>query len=113
MFKERKRAKSHEHIVYFLANIIRNQFSLQEQEFRKEKCKVYSRVLEFVNAFELEYSPLADKKYWGAKIDMLMNNFAGFMQTLNEKKEILTQTYPNKAIEVENRLASRAVINSG
>jgi hypothetical protein len=43
-------------------------------------------VLEFVNVFEPKYNPLADKKYWGAKIDMLMNNFVGFMQTLNEKK---------------------------
>ena len=47
------------------------------------------------------------------KIDMLMDNFAGFMQTLNEKKEILTQAYLDKAIEVEKRLASKMILNPG
>ena len=44
---------------------------------------------------------------------MLMDNFVGFMQTLNEKKEILTQTYPGKVIEVENRLGNKLIINPG
>lgn len=35
------------------------------------------------------------------------------MQTLNEKKEILTQTYQNKAAEVEIRLANKVIISPG
>lgn len=46
------------------------------------------------------------------KVDMLMDNFVGIMQTLNEKKEIMTQAYPDKAIEVERRLASRMTVTS-
>ena len=44
---------------------------------------------------------------------MLMDNFVGFMQNLNEKKEILTQTYPSRAIEVEKRLESKMILNPG
>ena len=42
-FKERARAKSHEHIVYFLEYIIINQFSLYKTkrlEKKIGKCKV-------------------------------------------------------------------------
>ena len=42
-----------------------------------------------------------------------MDKFVGFMQTLNEKKQILTQTYLGKATEVENRLANKLIINLG
>ena len=64
---------------------------MQEQEVRKEKWIVYSKVLDFINVFEPKYDPIVDKKYWGMKIEMLMNNFTRIMQTLNEKKEILTK----------------------
>lgn len=47
------------------------------------------------------------------KVDMLMDKFAGIMQTLNEKKKILTHAYPDKAIEVEKRLASKIILNLG
>ena len=47
------------------------------------------------------------------KIDMLMDNFAGIMKTSNEKIEIMTQEYPNKAIKVEKRLASKMILNPG
>ena len=39
-----------------------------------------------MNAFDPNYDPLSDKKYWAMKIDMLMDNFARIMQILNEKK---------------------------
>ena len=65
---------------------IRNIFSLQEHEVRKEKWIVLSKTLEFINAFDSGYDPLKDKKYWGAKMHVLMNNFATIMHAMNEKK---------------------------
>lgn len=47
------------------------------------------------------------------KVDMLMNNFVGIMQALNEKKEILTQAYLDKAIEVKRRLETKMILNQG
>lgn len=72
------------HKLYFPEDVIRNTFSLQEQEVRKEKWIVFSKVLDFINDFEPKYNPLVDKKYWGDKMNMLMNNFPRIMQTLNE-----------------------------
>lgn len=63
MFKDRTKAKSYEHIIYFHEDIIRNESFLQEQEVKKEKWKVYKRVLEFINALDKKYDPLADIKY--------------------------------------------------
>ncbi|OYD06015.1 hypothetical protein [Paludifilum halophilum] len=42
-----------------------------------------------------------------------MDNFVGIIQTLNEKNKNFTQCYPDKATKVENRLASRLIINLG
>ena len=47
------------------------------------------------------------------KIDMFMDNFVGIIQNLNEKKEILTQAYPNKAIEVKSRLSRKMFLKLG
>ena len=79
LFRERSKAKIQKKIVYFPEDIIRNNFSLQEQELRKEKWIVYNKVLNFINAFDPDYVALADRKYWGMKIDMLMDNFARIM----------------------------------
>lgn len=69
--------------------------------------------MDFINSFEPDYDPLPDRKYWCAKINFLMDNFLGFMQNLNEKKEILTKTYPDKAIKVEKRLTCKKILNPG
>ena len=39
-FRERTKAKAQKHLVYFPEDIVRNKFSLLEQEVRKEKWKV-------------------------------------------------------------------------
>jgi hypothetical protein len=113
LLRERSKAKAYTQTVYFPKDIIRNMFSFQEQEVRKEKRIVYRKVLEFVNAFEPIYDPLENKKYWGAKMDMLMNNFAGIMQTLNEKKGILAKAHPDISAEVERRINRRMVVTLG
>ena len=60
-----------------------------------------------------KYAPLGDIKFWGDKVNKLMSHFVGIMQTLNEKKEILTQAYLDKAIEVEKILKSKMILNPG
>ena len=74
---------------------------------KKHKWVVFSKVLEFISSFEHNYNSFIDKKYWGEKMNMLMNNFSMIMQTLNEKKGILVKEYPNKSTEVERRIHSR------
>ena len=63
LLRERTKAKSLIQTMYFLEDFIRNVFSLQEQEVRKEKWVVFSKVLEFINSFKPNYNPLVDKKY--------------------------------------------------
>ncbi len=76
LLRERVRASQMVHQVYYPKDIIKNIFTLQEQELRKEKWIVFSKNLEFINAFDPQYDPLKDKKYWGDKIHALMNNFS-------------------------------------
>ena len=76
---------------------IRNSFSSQEQEVRKEKWTVFRKTLEFINAFGSGYDPLKDKKYWGAKMHVLMNNFATIMHAMNEKKAACIEAHPERA----------------
>ena len=68
LLRERIKAARMEQHVYYPEDIIRNVFTLQEQELRKEKWIVFSTTLEFINAFDPKYDPLKDKKYWGAKM---------------------------------------------
>ena len=63
MFKDRTKAKSYTHFIYFPKDTIRNEFSLQEKEVKKEMQKVYSIILEFINALDKKYDPLVDSKY--------------------------------------------------
>ena len=102
--------KLHIQTMYFPKDFIKNIFSLQEKEIRKEKWVVYRKVLDLINGFEPKYNPLVDKKYWGTKMNMLMNNFPGIMKTLNEMKDILGKSYPNRVAEVERRINSRMVV---
>ena len=57
---------------------------MQEQEIRKESPRLYKFF------WARLWSPSRSRKYWGMKIDILMDNFVGMMKTLNEKKEIIT-----------------------
>ena len=79
LLRERIKVACMEQHVYFPEDIIRNVFTLQEQELRKEKWIVFSTTLEFINAFDPKYDPLKDKKYWGAKMQALMNNFSAII----------------------------------
>ena len=67
---------------------------------RKDKWIVFSKNLEFINAFDPKYDPLKDKKYWGAKMQALMNNFVVIIQAMNEKKEAYVEAYPDRVAEV-------------
>lgn len=99
--------------VYYPEDVIRNIFTLQEQELRKEKWIVYSKTLEFINAFDLHYDPLKEKKYWGAKMQALMNNFAEILQVMHEKKATFFATYPDRAAEVQRRMNNKNIVAPG
>ena len=80
---------------------------------RKEKWIVFSKTLEFINAFDSHYDLLKDKKYWGAKMLALMNNFAMIIQAMNEKKDAYVKVYPDRAAEVQRRINSRNIVAPG
>ena len=113
LLRERIKAARMEQHVYYPEDIIRNIFTLHEQELRKEKWIVFSTTLEFINAFDPKYDPLKDKKYWGAKMQALMNNFAAIIQAMNEKKETCVKAYPERAAEVQRKMNSRNVVTPG
>ena len=87
ILRDRIKASKMKQHVYYPEDIIRNIFTLQEQELRKEKWMVSSKTLEFINDFDLHYDPLKDKKYWEAKMQTLMNNFSKIIQAMNEKMD--------------------------
>ena len=58
MFRLRIKLEKIDHEFYYPEDIIRNEFSLQEQETKKEKWRVYSRVLELIHHFDKDYNPL-------------------------------------------------------
>ena len=113
LLRERVKAARMVQQVYFPKDVIRNVFSLWEKELRKEKWIVLSKTLEIINAFDPHYDPLKDKKYWGAKMQALMNNFDVIIQAMNEKKDAYVKTYPDKAAEVQMRINSRNVVAPG
>ena len=91
--KVRTKSRTYNHILYYLKDVIRNDFSLQEKEVKKEKLKIFSNVLEFINALDNSYDLLKDIMFWGDKINNLMSHFVTIVQTLNEKMEVLIKTY--------------------
>ena len=46
-------------------------------------------------------------------MNTLMNKFSMIKQDMNEKKNIIVKSYPEKAIEVERRVTSRMVVTPG
>ena len=109
ILRERTKAKSTTQKVYLPKDIIRNIFSLQEQEVMKDKWIVFNKFLEFINAFDSNYDSLKDKKYWGAKMYVLMNNFSAIMQTMNEKKATYVKTYPDRVADVQRRINNKNI----
>ena len=74
---------------------------------------VFSKTLEFINAFDLHYDPLKDKKYWGAKMQALMNNFAKIIQAMNEKRDAYTKAHPDKVVEIHKRINNINMVSLG
>lgn len=104
VFRIRAKFGSINHEPYFPDDIIRNEFSLQEQETKKEKWRIFSRVFEFIHYFEKEYEPLGNVKIEIDKINKLILTFPEIMETMN-KKHFFINAYPDKAKEVMRRLA--------
>ena len=75
-----------EHEFYFPKDIIRNEYSLEEQETKKEKWRVYSKLVDFIHCFDADYSPLSNVVSIADKINKLMNTFPKIMKEMNEKK---------------------------
>ena len=86
VFRQRAKIGSKDHQTYFTKDIIRNEFSLQEQEIKKEKWRVYSKVLKFINYFDNKYKPLDDAKIEADKLNKLMTTFPKIMEVMNENK---------------------------
>ena len=86
MFRLRIKLEKINHVFYYPKDIIRNLFSLQEQETKKEKWRVYSRVLEFIHCFEKDYNPLDKVVVEEKKNNKPMIAFLGIMEEMNEKK---------------------------
>ena len=92
------------HEFYYPEDIIINEFSLQQQELKKEKWRVYSKILEFIHHFDKDYNPLNKVEPEVKKINKLKIDFPGIMEAMNEKKQLLIDAYPDKAREVMRRL---------
>ena len=93
-----------DHEFCFPEDIIRNQYSLQEQETRKEKWRVFSKILDFIHCFDPDYNPLDDAVTNVDKIRKLMNSFPEIIEAMNEKKQFFIKFYPDKAKKVMGRL---------
>ena len=101
------------HESYFPEEIIRNEFSLQEQETKKEKLRVFSRVLDFIHCFNEDYSPLGNAIIEVDKINKLMNTFSEIMEAMNEKKQFFIDSYLDKFKEVMRRLVFTPNVGDG
>ena len=93
-----------EHEFYFPEDVIRNEYSLQEQETKKEKWRVYSKVLSFINCFDKNYSLLSNIVDITDKMNKLMSTFPEIMEVMNKKKQHLIDSFPDKARETMRRL---------
>ena len=85
VFRFRAKLGSIKHEPYYLEDIIRNEFSLQEQETKKEKWRVFSRVLEFIHCFDKDYKPFDNAKIEANRINKLIITFPKTMEVMNEK----------------------------
>lgn len=51
-FRKGYKLKRHAHQFYYPKEIIKNKFSLQEKEVKKEKWRFYKKALGFINSFD-------------------------------------------------------------
>ena len=111
----RHRIKLHpiEHEFYFPEDVIRNEYSLQEQETKKEKWRVYSKVLDFINCFDKGYNPLSNVVTTADRINKLMSTFSEIMEVMNEKKQHFIDSFPDKASEIMRKLGFTPNIGAG
>ena len=58
----------------------------KEQAKRKEKWRVYSKNLDFINSFNKDYNPLSNATTIADKVNKFMNAFPEIMEAMNEKK---------------------------
>lgn len=89
VFRKRAVCKSRPHQFQFLEDLIRNEFSLDEQELRKEKWVAYKRGLDFIHQFDSSYDPLSSFTHFEEKVKFLILYFEDLMQTLKEKREAI------------------------
>lgn len=90
VFRFRAKGGSKKHEPYFPKDLIRIEFSLEEQETKKEKWRVFSRVSEFIHCFDKDYKPLGDTKTKTDRINKLMITFPEIMESMNAKKYFLS-----------------------
>ena len=102
-----------EHEFYFPEDVIRNEYSLLEQETKKEKWRVYSKVLDFINCFHKGYNPLSNVVTIVDRINKLMSTFLKIMEVMNEKKQHLIDSFPDKAREIMRKLGFTPNIGVG
>lgn len=96
MFRKREVCKGRPHQFQFPEDLIKNEFSLDEQELTKEKWVAYKRALDFIHQFDSSYDPLSSFNPFEEKIKFLVFYFEDLMQTLKEKREAIMQNDPDK-----------------
>ena len=80
---------------------------------KKEKWIVFRKTMDFVSTLDKSYDPLGKDKLLGDRLNKLMVHFAAIMETLNEKKEALIETYPNRVEKILEGIESMPMVNLG
>lgn len=86
---------------------------MQETDSKKEKERVFSRVLEFIHCFDNNYKPLDDAKTKADRLNKLMTTIPEIMGVMNENKLFFINSSPEKAEEVMRRLSFTPTVGSG
>ena len=89
-----------------------NEYSLKEQETKKEKWRVYSKVLDFINCFDKGYSPLSNVVTTIDRINKLMSTFPEIMEVMNEKKQHFINSFPDQSRNIMKTLGFIANIGT-
>ena len=76
-------------MFYYLEDIVRNEFSLLNQEVKKEKWRVFRKTMDYVSFFDKQYDALGDFKFLRDWVNKFMTYFVPIMEVLNDKKSIL------------------------
>ena len=86
---------------------------MQEQETKKEKWRVYSKVLSFINCFDKDYSPLSNATTTADRMNKLMSTFPEIMKVMNEKKQYFIDSFPYKSRNIMKTLGFTPNIGAG